>query len=160
MLHTSGAYVVARYQHDNFSQPCCGGCSCCQALVWLVAACPAPLALVAAVRLVNLLARKQLVHASLNLGVVLTELPESSSADACLVFAVLGYFLLVLYLVSTDVPTLMAALTALGGSAWTVLKAVSTARDMESSLRLAEVSSESLATKLNHSSRKLECTRC
>ena len=123
--------------------------------MWVVAACPAPLALVAAVRLVNLMARKQLVHASLNLGVVLTDLPESSGVDACLVLAVLAYFLLVLYLVSTDVPTLMAALTALGGSAWTVLKAMSTARDMESSLQLAEVSSKSLATKLDHSSGKL-----
>ena len=118
----------------------------------MVAACPAPLALVAAVRLVYLMARKQLVHASLGLGVVLTDLPESARVDAFLVFAVLAYFLLVIYLVSTDVPTLIAALTALGGSAWTVLKAVNTARDMESGLRFTEVSSERLMTKLDHPS--------
>ena len=147
--------VAYRYQRDSLSQPRSGGLYRCQAVVWVVAACPALLALVAAVRLVNLMARKQLVHASLSLGIVLTDLPESSGMDACLVLAVLAYFLLVLYLVSTDVPTLMAALTALGGSAWTVLKAVSTARDMESSLQLAEVSSKSLATKLDHSSGKL-----
>ncbi|CAE7244774.1 unnamed protein product, partial [Symbiodinium sp. CCMP2456] len=117
--------------------------------VWLVAACPTALALVAALRLMNLLARKQLVHGSLSVGLVVTDLPEDRGIDAFLVCAVMVYFFYILYLVSTDFPTLLVALTALGGSAWTVLKTVSTARDMEQSLETVEVRSVPFAQSLD-----------
>ncbi|CAE7232485.1 unnamed protein product [Symbiodinium sp. KB8] len=109
--------------------------------VWLVAALPIALTLGATLRLMQLLAKKQLAHAFLDRGIVPTDLPHSGSfLDGCLVLAVLAYLLLVVFLVSVDVATLLVALTALGlglfsralgGSAWMLLKAVSTAREME-----------------------------
>eukprot|EP00439_Symbiodinium_sp_Y106_P058223 s2453_g8.t1 len=114
--------------------------------VWLVAALPIALTLAATLRLMQLLAKKQLAHAFLDSGnpnpskdrgVVPTDLPHTGSfLDGCLVLAVLAYLLLVVFLVSIDVATLLVALTALGGSAWMLLKAVSTAREMEQSLKL------------------------
>ena len=100
-----------------------------QELVWLVAACPAALGLAAALRLMQLLSKKQLAHACLQLGVVLTELQDNGVVDICLFAAVLAYFLLILVLVSADTSTMLVALSALGGSVWTVLKALSAARD-------------------------------
>lgn len=61
---------------------------CRQAAVWFVASCPIALAWAAALRLMNLLARKPLV---------LTDLPEDRGIDTFLVYA--GDVLLLLHLV-------------------------------------------------------------
>eukprot|EP00439_Symbiodinium_sp_Y106_P071113 s1578_g12.t1 len=115
-----------------------------EAPVWIVAACPAALALAAALRLSQLLVKKQLVHAFLKWDVIVTDLPDDLILDAMLVVAILAYFLFILYLVSIDLQTVVVALTALGGSLWTVLKAVSTARDLDNSLEIVEMSSSCL----------------
>ncbi|CAE7870471.1 unnamed protein product, partial [Symbiodinium necroappetens] len=115
-----------------------------EAPVWIVAACPAALALAAALRLSQLLAKKQLVHAFLKWNIIITDLPDDVILDAVLVVGILAYFLFVLYLVSIDFQTLVFALTALGGSLWTVLKAVGTARDLDQGLQLVEINPASL----------------
>ena len=115
-----------------------------QAPVWIVAACPAALALAAALRLSQLLVKKQLVHAFLKWDVIVTDLPDDLILDAMLVVAILAYFLFILYLVSIDLQTVVVALTALGSALWTVLKAVSTARDLDNSLEIVEMSSSCL----------------
>ncbi|CAE6963622.1 Lingo4 [Symbiodinium sp. CCMP2592] len=115
-----------------------------EAPVWIVAACPAALALAAALRLSQLLVKKQLVHAFLKWDVIITDLPDDVILDAVLVVAILAYFLFILYLVSIDLQTLVVALTALGSALWTVLKAVSTARDLDNSLETVEMGSSCL----------------
>ncbi|CAE7039634.1 LRRC15 [Symbiodinium sp. CCMP2592] len=115
-----------------------------EAVVWLVAASPTALALAATVRLMQLLAKKQLCHASLGLGCVVVDQPQDSS-DFFLVAALLAYFLLIVCMASIDITTLLLVLTALSGSTWTVLKAVSSARDTEKSLKFVEVSCDHLA---------------
>ena len=72
-----------------------------------------------------------------------------------LVVAILAYFVFILYLVSIDVQTVVVALTALGGSLWTVLKAVSTARDLDQGLKLVEINSASLAKSTERLNMKL-----
>ncbi|CAE7225085.1 vasn [Symbiodinium sp. CCMP2592] len=126
-----------------------------EAPVWIVAAGPAVLALAAALRLSQLLVKKQLVHAFLKWDVIIADLPDDIILDAMLVVAILAYFLFILYLVSIDLQTLVVALTALGGSLWTVLKAVSTARDLDQGLKLVEINSASLAKSTERLNMKL-----
>ncbi|CAE7208455.1 unnamed protein product [Symbiodinium sp. CCMP2592] len=129
----TGALAVVRKSCDQ------------EAVVWFVAAFPTALALAATLHLMHLFAMKQLAHVSLSLGVILTDLPEGHGVDACLVCAIFVYFLYILYLVSTDFPSLLVALAAMGGSAWTVLKAVSAAHDIKKGLDTVEVTSMNFA---------------
>ncbi|CAE7882774.1 unnamed protein product, partial [Symbiodinium necroappetens] len=83
-----------------------------EAVVWLVAASPTALALAATVRLMQLLAKKQLCHASLGLGFVAVDQPQDAS-DFFLVAALLAYFLLIVCTASIDITTLLVVLTVL-----------------------------------------------
>eukprot|EP00434_Breviolum_minutum_P025122 symbB.v1.2.022195.t1/scaffold1958.1/size138524/6 len=116
-----------------------------EAYVWFAAAFPIVLALLGALRLMVLLCKKQIFHACLESGCILTDLPDSSYLDIALLAMLTLYCLTILCLVTSSFEVLAITVTALGGSAWAVVKTVQNGKEMDFMLQFVETNWKNLA---------------
>ncbi|CAJ1460667.1 unnamed protein product [Effrenium voratum] len=100
-----------------------------EAAVWLVAAMPAFLALAAAVHFTSLLCKQQLVHAYLQHGQMLVDLPATIYLDKLLFLGLIVYGLLVVFSLGLALAAL--AVPALAGPCWALLQSINASRDIE-----------------------------
>ena len=92
-----------------------------------------------------LLCKKQIFHACLESGCILTDLPDSSYLDIALLAMLTLYCLTILCLVTSSFEVLAITVTALGGSAWAVVKTVQNGKEMDFMLQFVETNWKNLA---------------
>eukprot|EP00434_Breviolum_minutum_P027014 symbB.v1.2.023886.t1/scaffold2222.1/size85392/2 len=108
--------------------------------IWLIIAFPSVLAILGTYRMLNLLCKKQLEHACLQHGILLSEPSLSTHLDAFLLIYLAIYTLGILLQVSVlSLKALVIVLGALAGPGWTMMKALVNARDVETQLARVEM---------------------
>ncbi|CAK9082465.1 unnamed protein product, partial [Durusdinium trenchii] len=116
-----------------------------EVMVWLVTFFPCLLAILASFRLLNLLCKKQLAHLCLRQKVQLTTPGVSKRIDRILAVGLAVYALMVVGCAATvGWRGVQVVLVALIGPTWTLVKALSTATELEEQLKQIQVHCETL----------------